>query len=100
MVCSDKQSHETTAVPLKLLFPFFLRTANIFGFIHSFILNIYIAPLQENYSEALSKIAKFMIIMATVTNHLSISIDFKRYPPYQHRNRNATQKLHTQPHTT
>jgi len=25
----------------------------IHSFIHSFILNIYIAPLQENYSEAL-----------------------------------------------
>src|SRR6218665_1134446 len=29
-----------------------------FSFIHSFILNIYIAPLQENYSEALSTPAR------------------------------------------
>jgi len=30
-----------------------LSTFGMRGFIHSFILNIYIAPLQENYSEVL-----------------------------------------------
>ena len=30
----------------------------IHSFSHSFILNIYIAPLQENYSEALPKPAR------------------------------------------
>src|SRR6218665_2720756 len=35
------------------------------NFIHSFILNIYIAPLQENYSEALPR-APMMKVMTCV----------------------------------
>ena len=51
---SERLSHQNKAGPLLLI-----RNNNHYyengkdSFIHSFILNIYIAPLQESYSEAL-----------------------------------------------
>jgi len=38
----------------------------IHSFIHSFILNIYIAPLQENYSEALPTPARCYIYIVII----------------------------------
>src|SRR6218665_1555585 len=50
--------------------------------IHSFILNIYIAPLQENYSEALPTPARinnslhpgYLTSLVTKTNHNTIDV--------------------------
>jgi len=48
--------HSALSPSITIPQPDLLMSRAVFGcsrFIHSFILNIYIAPLQENYSEAL-----------------------------------------------
>src|SRR6218665_1015612 len=48
------QSSVSVLCQLKIRLLCSLTVNSVVSFIHSFILNIYIAPLQENYSEAQS----------------------------------------------